>query len=219
MNELTIVLPTINEAGNVGPLVRELKAALPHAHVLVIDGDSNDTTREEATKAGAGVLINKQGYAASLLQGLHTSATEWVLVMDADGSHTAEDAQRLWQAREAADLVVGSRYAPGAGNDAARFRRFLSRLLAGLFARLARLPARDVSSGFRLYRRALFADAQVEARYFEVQPALLAWARKKNARVKEVGIRYRHRGAGRSKARVFTYGAAFLRQLWRLRRK
>jgi dolichol-phosphate mannosyltransferase len=217
-DSLTVVLPTINEGGNVGPLIAELTTALPGAKVLVVDGNSTDATRTEAEAAGAKVVINDRGYADSLLQGLREADTEWVLVMDADGSHRATDAARLWQAREDADLVVGSRFAPGGGSDGAAYRRALSRILAGLFAALARLPARDVSSGFRLYRRELFADAEISARYFEVQPALLAWARHKDARVTEVGIHYHQRGKGKSKNRILRYGLAFLRQLWKLRK-
>lgn len=217
MPELTVVLPTINEAGNIGPLIQELRAVLPDPEFLVVDGESKDQTQAQAAAAGAIVVINTHGYADSLLQGMREAGTEWVLVLDADGSHTAQDALRLWNAREDADLVVGSRFAPGGGSDGSAFRRFLSRTLAGLFAAVARLPARDVSSGFRLYRRGLFADAKITARFFEVQPALLAWAKKNGARVKEVGIHYHPRGSGRSKNRVFRYGIAFLRQLWRLR--
>jgi dolichol-phosphate mannosyltransferase len=216
---LTVLLPTINEAGNVGPLIESLRAALPEPAVLVVDGNSTDQTREEAQAAGARVVVNGDGYAASLLQGLREADTEWVLVMDADGSHGAEDALRLWQARDDADLVVGSRFAPGGGSDGAAYRRALSKVLAGLFAGLARLPARDVSSGFRLYRREMFKDAEITARYFEVQPALLAWARHRDARVKEVGIHYHQRGQGRSKNRILRYGLAFLRQLWHQRRQ
>ncbi|MBK8206551.1 MAG: glycosyltransferase [Planctomycetes bacterium] len=217
MPDLTIVLPTMNEAGNIGPLIRALREALPTPDFLVIDGESKDATRDEAQADSATVVINTKGYADSLLQGMREASSEWVLVLDADGSHRAEDARKLWDARDGADLVVGSRLATGGGSDGSAFRRILSRMLAGMFATIARLPARDVSSGFRLYRRAMFADAQVTARFFEVQPALLAWAKKKGARVKEIGIHYHPRGKGRSKNRVLRYGLAFLRQLWRLR--
>jgi dolichol-phosphate mannosyltransferase len=222
MNDsLTVVLPTINEAGNLGLLIAELREQLAAAspEFLVVDGGSADATCEEARAAGATVLQDRAGYASSLLLGLREARTEWVLVMDADGSHTAEDARNLWDAREGADLVVGSRFATGGSLGGNPLRRWLSRLLAALFAACARLPARDMSSGFRLYRRALFAAAEVDARFFEVQPALLAWARREGARVREVGITYRPRGHGRSKARVLRYGMAFLGMLWRLRRE
>jgi dolichol-phosphate mannosyltransferase len=217
LNELTVVLPTINEAGNIGPLIASLRQALGDVLVIVVDGASKDATAAEAAAAGASVLVNTEGYAASLMQGMREATTEWVLVMDADGSHKAEDALRLWQARDDADLVVGSRMVKGGGSDGSAFRRFLSRTLAAMFASFARMPARDVSSGFRVYRRAMFKDAQPGAKFFDVQPALLAHARKNQARVKEVGIHYHKRGEGRSKNRVFRYGLAFLGALWRLR--
>lgn len=218
MSDLTIVLPTVNEAGNIAPLVSALKQAF-NAPVIVVDGASSDDTAAQAENAGARVLVNEHGYAASLLQGMREADTEWVLVMDADGSHRVEDAKRLWDAREDADLVVGSRMVKGGGSDGTAFRRFLSRALSGMFKWFTRLPARDVSSGFRLYRREVFQDAEPAARFFEVQPTLLAHAKKKKARVKEVGIHYHQRGEGRSKNRVFRYGIAFLGALWRVRKQ
>jgi dolichol-phosphate mannosyltransferase len=198
--------------------VTELGARF-NASVLVIDGGSKDATTAEAGAAGARVLTNTEGYAACLLQGMREADSAWVMVMDADGSHTVADAQKLWAAREDADLVVGSRMVRDGGSDGSGFRRFLSRTLAALFATFARLPARDISSGFRLYRRELFLDAPQAAKFFEVQPTLLAHAGKKGARVKEVGIWYHKRGKGRSKNRVVRYGFAFLGALWRLRKQ
>ncbi|MBP9890874.1 MAG: glycosyltransferase [Planctomycetes bacterium] len=219
-DSLTIVLLTKNEAGNIGPLIVALKSelALAAPGFLVIDA-SHDATPEEARAAGATVLADNSPYGVVLTRGLRDAASEWVLVLDADGSHLASDARRLWEAREGADLVVGSRFAAGAGKSGqGAFRAWLSRRLAGLFAAFARLPARDVSSGFRLYRRALFADATPAAQFFNVQPELLAHAARKGARVREVGITYAPRGQGQSKARVLKYGWAFLKSLWRIRR-
>jgi dolichol-phosphate mannosyltransferase len=218
-DKLTVVLPTINEAGNVGPLIASLRETLGEviAEVLVIDGDSTDSTREEAASQGARVLVDKAGYAAALVLGFKQANTPWVMVLDADGSHRADDALKLWQVREGADVVVGSRMVQGGGSDSGAFRRLLSRTLAWLFAAFARLPARDISSGFRLYRRELVVDTPATARFFEVQPTLLAHAVSRGAKVKEVGIHYHQRGAGQSKNRVFRYGMAFLRALWRLR--
>ncbi|MEE9312806.1 MAG: glycosyltransferase family 2 protein [Planctomycetota bacterium] len=220
-DSLTFVLPTINEAGNVGSLIDSLRAELADAEpaFLVIDGESSDDTRAEAEKAGASVIVDGKGYAAALMLGMNQADTTWVMVMDADGSHKAEDAAKVWAAREDADLVVGSRMVKGGGSDGSAFRRGLSRIIASMFAWFARLPARDISSGFRLYRREMFKDAQPAAEFFEVQPTLLAYAKINSARVKEIGIWYHQRGMGSSKNRVFKYGLAFLASLWKLRRQ
>jgi dolichol-phosphate mannosyltransferase len=217
---LTILLLTKNESGNIGPLIASLKAALDAVSpaFLVIDA-STDATPDEAKAAGAAVVVDNSPYGVALMRGLREASSEWALVLDADGSHQASDARKLWDARENADLVVGSRIAPGAGKSAqGAFRAWLSRRLASLFAAFARLPARDVSSGFRLYRRTLFADAQPAAQFFNVQPELLAHAARKGARVREIGITYAPRGHGQSKARVLKFGWAFLKSMWRIRR-
>ena len=219
-DSLTILLLTKNEAGNIGPLIAALQTALAAAapQFLVIDA-STDATPGEARAAGATVVVDTSPYGVALTRGLREATSDWVLVLDADGSHLASDALKLWEAREGADLVVGSRFARGAGKSGqGAFRAWLSRRLAGLFAAFARLPARDVSSGFRLYKRVLFADAQPAAQFFNVQPELLAHAARKHARVKEIGITYAPRGQGQSKARVLKYGWAFLKSMWRIRR-
>jgi dolichol-phosphate mannosyltransferase len=217
---LTILLPTLNEAGNIGPLIDGLRAALaPLApEILVLDGDSADGTADEARARGATVISDRGGYARALELGFSRAAGDWLLVLDADGSHRAQDALALWTAREGCDLVVGSRRVAGAATAQGLVRRALSGLLARLFAAFARLPARDISSGFRLYRLALFRPVALKARFFEVQPELLALARARGARVREVPIHYEPRGKGASKARVLRYGLAFLAMLWRLRR-
>ncbi|MCC6574831.1 MAG: glycosyltransferase [Planctomycetes bacterium] len=220
MNTLTVVLPTLNEAANVGPLIASLRDVFADAspEFLVVDGPSTDGTAQAAQAAGARVIAEPGTYAVALVRGIRESATEWAMVLDADGSHRAQDAAKLWQAREGADLVVGSRYAPGGRSGGNWFRRFLSRVLAGLFAMVARLPARDVSSGFRLYRRSFFEGVSPRAKFFEIQPELLAIAVARGGRVKEVGIVYEPRKSGRSKARVIRYGLAFLGMLRRARK-
>ena len=217
---LTVLLLTKNEAGNIGPLISSLQTHLSAAGpaFLVIDA-SQDNTKGEALAAGAEVVEDCSPYGVALLRGLRASVSDWVMVLDADGSHRAEDAVKLWLARDQADLVVGSRFVAGGSSKAGGLRLWLSRRLAGLFSAWAKLPARDVSSGFRLYRRAMFLDAPAVAKYFNVQPELLAHAALRKARVLEVGITYARRGQGSSKAHLFRYGFAFLCSLWRIRRR
>ncbi len=118
MNDrLTILLLTKNEAGNVGPLIAGLKRELQSAQpVFVVMDASSDSTAREAEQAGATVVVDPSPYGVALTRGLREADSEWVMVLDADGSHRPQDALRLWQAREEADLVVGSRFVAGCGS-------------------------------------------------------------------------------------------------------
>ncbi|MDX6770478.1 MAG: glycosyltransferase family 2 protein [Elusimicrobiota bacterium] len=217
---LSVVLPTLNEAPNVSRLVPALREQAGRlglsCEFLVVDGPSTDGTRAAAEAAGARVLAQKgRGYGAALTEGLAASAGEWVLTLDADGSHPPEDLERFWAAREGRDLVIGSRYCEGGRADMPLQRQVLSRAL-NLASRLfLGFAARDSSSGFRLYRGAAAraAAAGATARDFTIQQQLLLLVLEGGGRVVELPFHYRPREAGVSKASALKLAPAYLRLL------
>ena len=134
-----IVVPTYNEAENLGVLVRGVRAALPDARVLVVDDNSPDGTGAMADElAAADPLVevmhrpHKAGLGLAYVNGFAyalRAGAGHVVEMDADLSHDPADLPRLLAAAEAgADLVLGSRYVPGGGvEDWDLLRRVLSR--------------------------------------------------------------------------------------------
>jgi glycosyltransferase involved in cell wall biosynthesis len=151
---LLIVVPAWNEAGNVGPTVREARATLPDAAVLVVDDGSTDSTAAEAAAAGARVLrlpfnlgvggAMRTGFRYAVEQGYDV-----VVQLDADGQHDAREVPRLVAALEDADLVIGARFAGRGDYDAAGLRRFAMRVLARAVSRMTRTSLTDTTSGFR----------------------------------------------------------------------
>lgn len=157
---ILVVIPAFNEAGRVGAVVTEVRAAVPHADVLVVDDGSTDTTASEARSAGAMVMslpVNL-GYGAALQAGYKLAVRERYSVVgqiDADGQHRAghlpELLDRLAQADT--DVVIGSRFLDRDGH----YRSSAARKLGiALFARVASLVTRqhvsDPTSGFQVMR-------------------------------------------------------------------
>lgn len=218
--DLSVVLPALDEAPNLERLIPALRAQAGRlgldSEFIVVDGPSIDGTRETAARLGARVLAQKgQGYGAALSEGLAASAGEWVLTLDADGSHAPEDLPRLWAAREGRDLLVGSRYCAGGRADMPPARQVLSRAL-NLVSRLwLGWGVRDSSSGFRLYRgeAARAAAPRAEAADFTVQQRLLLLILGAGGAVAELPIRYRPREAGVSKASALRLAPAYARLL------
>src|SRR5688572_3095932 len=157
---MCVVIPAFNEAGNVGPVVRELAQAVPDAHLLVVDDGSTDTTAREAAAAGARVvrLPFNLGYGGALQTGYKYAVRggyELVAQIDADGQHPPAQLPVLVERLEqgGADVVVGSRFLDGQG----RYRPSAARKAGmALFARIASLLTRqrmsDVTSGFQVMR-------------------------------------------------------------------
>ena len=127
MPRAVLCLPTYNERENLAPMIAALGEALDTSQdrVLVVDDGSPDGTGEIADRLAAehswvAVLHReaKEGigpaYVAGFRQALAEGA-ELVLEMDCDFSHDPAAVPRLIAAAEGADLVLGSRYAPGGG--------------------------------------------------------------------------------------------------------
>jgi dolichol-phosphate mannosyltransferase len=224
--DLSIIIPALNESGNIGPLVtrcrRTVDAIGTHAEILVIDGGSEDDTVAEAERAGARVLSQEgRGYGGALRTGFAAARGRYLQTMDSDLSHEPEVIRSLWDARERSDLVIASRYVPGGGADMPWVRAVLSRILNVTFTTAFRLPIHDISSGFRLYRREVVAPLVLTAADFDVLEEILILIFNAGGRIVEVPFHYRPRQAGRSHVKLLRFGLAYARTffaMWKMRR-
>jgi len=206
--ELSVIVPTLNEAGNIGPLIDRL-LALPglgeRLEVLVADDGSSDGTVDEVRSRCAGGrvrLLQRQGrpdLTASVLEAARAARAPLCVVMDADGSHPAEAVPRLIAPLQSdeTDVVVGSRHVRGGAiPDWPLHRRIVSRAAAWLAWPFTRV--RDPMSGFFATTRDRLASlAPVEAGYKVLLEVLVRT--RPEARVCEVPIEFRDRDAGSSK--------------------
>ncbi len=194
----------------VGALLERLG---PDDHVLVIDDNSPDGTGEIADRLAAAeprvaVLHRaaKEGLGPAYLAGFRRAlddGAELVLEMDCDFSHDPDDVPRLIAAAADADLVLGSRYVRGGRvENWGVVRRFVSRA-GSLYAQaLLWAPVRDLTGGFKCYRREVLdgiALDQVSARGYAFQIETTYRALRAGFRVVEIPISFADREEGTSK--------------------
>lgn len=223
--DLSVILPVVNERDNLEVLAPRLRALLEREkldfEILVIDGGSSDGTAEAAERLGARVLRERRrGYAGALETGFAEARGNYLLTLDADLSHEPAFLAKLWRARDRADIVIASRYTPGGVSYGDPLRNFLSRALNFTMRHALSMPVRDLSSGFRLYRREAIASLQLESRNFEVLEEILVKAWAQGYSVYEAPFTYFPRETGRSHARLLRFGFDLIRaasRLWKLR--
>ncbi|MCP5026458.1 MAG: polyprenol monophosphomannose synthase [Actinomycetia bacterium] len=209
-DHVQIVLPTFNEAENIEGVLGRLRAVLPDAHILVVDDSSPDGTGDLAASV-EGVEVHrrpaKSGLGSAYVHGfavaLETGAS-CVVEMDSDFSHDPDQLPSLLAALEDdVDLVIGSRYVPGGSiPDWSRRRRLLSEHGNHYSAAALRLPVRDATSGFRVYRSELLRSLGLEsirADGYAFQVELVYRAHRAGARIVEIPITFIDRQAGASK--------------------
>ena len=212
-----VCLPTYNERETLEPMMRALDDVRRRhdldARVLVIDDSSPDGTGELADRLASrfpflSVLHRprKEGLGPAYLDGfvwaLGTDATR-IVEMDGDLSHDPADLPRLLAASESADLVIGSRYVRGGGTRnwglgrraVSRFGCFYARTLLGV-------PVRDLTGGFKCFRRAVLETIGLErisTKGYAFQIETTYRAIRAGFRVVEVPIVFSEREAGGSK--------------------
>lgn len=223
--DLSVVIPTLNEGPNLYRLLPRLTEALEEIRVsyeiLIIDGDSKDGTESIVTDAGA-IYVNeeKPGYGNAILRGMQEAKGTYVLTMDADLSHPTAVVKSLWGVREYADITIASRYVPGGHADQPAFRLLLSKILNAFFGKGLSIDAKDLSSGFRLYRKNIMGRIDFEFTNFVLLIEILLRAHGQGFLIQEVPFHYKPRGSGSSKARIFKFGLDYLRlfrRVWKIR--
>jgi dolichol-phosphate mannosyltransferase len=209
-----ICLPTYDERENLEPMLRALGAVLgPDDMVLVIDDNSPDGTGELADRLAAELPFvevlhreRKEGLGPAYLAGFRRALerdAELVVEMDCDFSHDPKDVPRLLEAAAEADLVLGSRYVPGGGVENWGLVRRVISAGGSLYARLLLgVPVRDLTGGFKCFRRAVLEALDLDAVHskgYAFQIELTYRALRRGFRVREVPIRFVDREVGGSK--------------------
>ncbi|MFD7299302.1 polyprenol monophosphomannose synthase [Streptomyces sp. NPDC059897] len=208
-----VIIPTYNEAENIKPVVGRVRKSVPAAHVLIADDNSPDGTGKLADELAAEdeqvhVLhrTGKEGLGAAYLAGFAWGMEHGygVLVeMDADGSHQPEELPRLLTALKGADLVLGSRWVPGGRIvNWPKSRQFISRGGSTYSRLLLDVPLRDVTGGYRAFRRETLEGLgldEVASQGYCFQVDLARRAVREGYHVVEVPITFVERERGDSK--------------------
>lgn len=208
-----VILPTYNEALNVVPLSREILAQDAALEVLVVDDNSPDGTAalvERAAKDETRIhLLRRPGklglgsaYQDGFRYGLERGYGR-LLTMDCDWSHHPSYLPGILAAAERADVVIGSRYAPGGGVvNWPGGRKLLSRA-ANLYTQiLLRLPVHDCTAGFRCYGRNVIESVDpfaIRASGYAFLEEMVWRVHRGGFRILEIPIVFQDRRQGSSK--------------------
>lgn len=225
MSELSIIVPTFNERGNLVPLLQCLQRALPDIdyEVVIVDDDSPDSTAAMARSIAQSdprirviQRIGRRGLASAAVEGMLATSSPYLLVMDADLQHDEQIIPAMLEKlkSENLDIVVGSRNVPGGGmGEFATNRVTLSNIGRRLSDAICRVPVTDPMSGFFLLTREYFHHVvhNLSNVGFKILVDLLASARRP-VRLAEVPYTFRKREHGESKLDILV-GIEYLQLL------
>lgn len=214
----SVVIPTFNEAGNVGSLIHEIINIFEQQvksrafEIVVVDDNSQDGTQQVVEKISQKddrvhllVHAGKPELAGSILQGIKASRGAVVVGMDADFNHHPRFLIDLIKALDHADVVIGSRFIKN-GGMADSWRYWLSWLVNLYFRVRYHFPIWDNTSGYYAIHRKKLQQldlAYIYRGYGEYHLRLIAEAARRQYHLYEVPIYYYPRRYGTSKSKFW----------------
>jgi dolichol-phosphate mannosyltransferase len=226
--ELSIVLPSFEEAANLNNLLprlqevgRGLTTSPAACEILVVDTpEPRDATPEVCRKHNARYIPRKGGplYGHAIRTALAEARGQWIVFMDADGSHNPSFLPDLWRYRDESDLVIASRYVHGGKTENPAVLIFMSLAVNLVFRWALGLKCLDVSNSFRLYRGDDLRKLRLKCNHFDIVEEILVKliTLHPGYRLKEVPFVFEKRKAGKTKRNLFTFALGYVVTLLRL---
>ncbi len=222
MYKLDIVIPVYNEGENIVPTLRALSEHVKTpARVLICYDMESDTTLPAVEAARSSFTIPVEfvrnpgrGPHAAVMAGFRASNAPYVLMMPADDDYNAGILDAMVQeAEKGADIVCASRFMRGGSMvGCPLLKATLVRLGSSVLHYVARVPAHDVSNGFRLFSRRVIEEIPVESTQgFTYSIELLVKAHRRGWNIAEVPARWIERTRGQSRFKVLSWLPAYLR--------
>jgi dolichol-phosphate mannosyltransferase len=213
---VSVIMPTLNEAGNIASLIECTVAALKHAgvtaiEIIVVDDDSADLTWEVASRtvsppARIEVIrrMEHHGLTPSLMEGINAARHDVIVWLDCDFSHPPECIpQMLYMLARGFDVVVNSRYVVGGGEnrvgEGGALQRFLSQLFNWVMRFFLEPSFADYTSGFIAVRKAVLTAVPLRGDYGEYFVDFIFRVLHKKYKVCELPYQAAPRRSGHSK--------------------
>jgi glycosyltransferase involved in cell wall biosynthesis len=173
---IAVIIPCLNEARFIGPLVQQTRHFLPN--VFVVNDGSTDGTAQEATTAGATLITHNssRGKGASLRSAFDLATRQrfrWALTMDGDGQHAPADIPKFIHAAEGspAAMFIGNRMA-----DPLRMpwlRRQVNQWMSSAISSFSNRPIPDSQCGFRLVNLEAWNQLRFRSDHFEIESEMI----------------------------------------------
>ena len=226
----SVVMPAYDELMNLTWLLPRVHQALRDAHavpgevLVILPGFADDAEIDAITALGGRVVIREpsNSFGDAIRSGLAAVSPDsrFVVVMDADGSHSPETIPRLLAAPSDVDVVVASRYVTGGSTENSFTLRAMSRALNLAYGLVLGIKCRDVSTNFKRYRADDVRDAALSGRDFDVVEELFLRVKLRHGsdfRILEIPDHFAERKAGSTKRQLGPFIVSYLTSLARLR--
>lgn len=223
---ISIIIPSYLEEENLRIIIPRLKNEMQKLgddyEILIVDTMCAMDYTEDVCKNNNIIYLNRKdgnNYGDAVRTGLENANGEYIIFMDADGSHSPEFISRLYNYKNDYDVVIASRYIDGGATDNSGILIFMSWMVNVIYSIVLNLKCKDVSNSFKLYRGDLLKNLNLYCNNFDIVEEILFKLKKMNSnlKIKEVPFSFKKRMFGETKRNLFLFMMTYIFTLLRLR--
>ncbi|AKL97707.1 glycosyltransferase family 2 protein [Endomicrobium proavitum] len=226
---ISVVIPAYKEEENLKTLLPQIKkyltlAGITHEIIAVGPLTDNDNSKQVCQNSGC-IYVNRENgdtYGDAVRTGIKAAKNEYLLMMDADGSHAPKDILHLYAAittppRHAYDLVIASRYVKNGQTQNLFILKFMSYILNITYRVAFKINAKDISNSFRIYDAVKLKSLKLTCSNFDiVEEIIILLVDKFNAKIKEIPTTFHKRINGASKRNLIKFIFSYIFTMFKL---
>lgn len=214
---ISVIIPTFNEVETIEEVLREIPKDRVD-EILIVDAPSNDGTIELVKKLGYPLIIQEgKGFGRAITTGLKQAKGDVLIFIMADNSQNPRDIPKLLEKiEEGYDLVMASRYLPGAGSDDDTLLHYIgNKIFTFLSNKIHKTNFSDILYFFLAIKKEVFDKVKTSSFGFEYCIELPIKVAKAGFKITQIPSFERKRAGGRAKANAFSVGLKILLAIFR----
>ncbi len=226
--DISVIIPSYNEAENLRLILPALKQSLSLidavSEIIIVDTISPLDDTKQVCEDNDVIYKNREGdnhYGEAVRTGIRCALGEFIIFMDADGSHDPSFIPQLYLYRSDYDVVIASRYVEGGSTQNPPILIALSWLVNKIYTLVLRINCKDLSNSFKMYRASDLKKINLSCNNFDIVEEIIYKLSKikKDLRIKEVPFRFNKRLYGKTKRNLFLFSITYIFTLIRLKFK
>lgn len=224
--KLSVLLPSYNEAVNLNKLLPQIKDNLEKEEkleyeILVVDSMQKTDNTKEVCEANDVKYFNRENgdnYGDAIRTGIAKAQNDYLLVMDADGSHAPKELSKLIKDCENYDITIGSRYIKNGKTENNFILIFMSWMVNIAYRLCLKIKVNDISNSLRIYKAKDIKSLKLESDNFDIVEEILIklCLTNKDYKIREVPITFEKRKQGKSKRKLIKFIFSYIKTMKRL---
>ncbi|MEC7275453.1 MAG: glycosyltransferase [Bdellovibrionota bacterium] len=224
--QLSVIMPAYLEEENLRILLPRVKKVLkevaPKSEIIVVDTERPMDGTPVACEEFDVTYINRTGsntYGSAIRSGINAARGEFIIFMDADGSHYPDFIKELWAYKDSHDITIASRYIEGGHTENSSTLILMSKIVNWGFSFVLGIKAKDVSNSFKLYKGSHLKELNLKCDNFDIVEEIIYKIIRKHPQceIKEVPFSFKQRMFGETKRNLPLFILTYFQTLIKLR--